>query len=208
MRIYGAVSGYNEEQMVERCLKSLRSQVDVLVYVDGAYQKFPHDKPYSTDNSIEIAYSYCDTMVTVDKPWVDEVNKRNVYLLADPGDLYIVLDCDEELNGVVWESIKEARKSKPGAQDFKIDFHRKVHPIMSLCSRVFFHRRGIHYYGAHNALFVGNALLNQIDQPVLKADCYVEHYTDDKPQHREDTKREYYRRLRDHEREFRQENRV
>lgn len=203
MKIYGCVSGFNEEANLERCFTSLIPKVDVLVYVDGAYRKFPCQHPYSTDDSINIAHEFADVVMMTEKPWENEVQKRNTYLIAEPGDLYIILDADEQLKGDVRSSIEQVLQNHPDAQDFRIDFHRRTLPIMSLCSRVFYHRRGIHYFGAHNALWLGDNLLNHIDQPILKGGR-VYHYTDEREKKRVEAKGEYYRGLQKDELKFRE----
>jgi len=95
--------------MLPGCLESLEGQVDRVVVVDGAYADFPHDRPYSTDETREIARCYgaewigCPRVGGAFRAWRDEVEKRNAYLVGEEGDWYFQIDADERLVGRIAE---------------------------------------------------------------------------------------------------------
>lgn len=97
MGITACIVFYNDRDLLEKCLNSLQGKVDRIVLVDGAYEDFPHEIPWSTDGSVELAKQY-GTVVETSVPWKTEVDKRNFYLQFVPDDEYfLVIDTDEEL---------------------------------------------------------------------------------------------------------------
>lgn len=104
--IIAAVIVYNEEELLPGCLESLQGQVQRIVVADGAYEHYPHDKCYSTDKTCQIAECYGAEWIDCPRDeagsrraWVDEVEKRNAYLVGQEGDWYLRIDADERLIG-------------------------------------------------------------------------------------------------------------
>jgi hypothetical protein len=183
MKIYGVVIGWQEEDNIERCLKSLKPVVDTLVYIDGAFKNFKHDKPYSTDNTIEIARQYADIVVTTNKAWETEIQKRNAYLIAEPDDFYINIDADEEFIGTLPTLTENA---------YLIDLYDDKPYYNTLVARVFKHQRGINYFRVHNWLWINGELVfdNKKEFPTLTT-CHLRHHTE-RSQWRIEAKEYYY----------------
>lgn len=191
--LIGVVSCFNEIQFIERCLRSLKSKVGMLVVVDGAYSKFPHKKPWSTDGTIEVARRFCDKLITTNRAYPNQIKKRNKYLIGGNNDWYLMLDGDEELVG---------RVDGYAAQD---DWEIKIYRTDGLGGypvyRMFRHRPGLKYIGAHNCLVVGNEILNHRKMEILK-DCNLIHFTGERARERNADKTVYYN-SRTEEAEFR-----
>ena len=98
-RLIAVYQIWNESQYLEESLKSIRDKVDLIVIVDGAFKKFRHKVPWSTDGTIEIAKRYVDILIETKKPWKNEVTKRNQYLIGKPGDFYLVMGGHEMWSG-------------------------------------------------------------------------------------------------------------
>ena len=202
--IWGCISGFNEAPNIHRAIASLRDHVDVIVYVDGAYAHFPHEHPFSTDNTVKLAKAFgADIIIETRKPWVDEIHKRNAYLMAAPGDWYFVLDGDEEFHGVLETDVLEALGLQIMVEEWREPSLGSPNPIL----RCFRARRGLHYHGTHHALWAGGVLLN--NEPCQKLNTgYIRHYHDGRPQARIEAKGTYYRHLQEAEHEFRQIHRL
>lgn len=100
-RIIACVNVFNELDLLPECIDSLKGMDEIRI-VDGAYRDFPHEKPYSTDGTIEWAREQMEKdkrieLITCSKVWENEVEKRNAYFGADEGDWYLVIDADERI---------------------------------------------------------------------------------------------------------------
>jgi hypothetical protein len=87
---------FNEARQLPMMLATLPRGARVVV-IDGAYRSFPHEVPWSTDGTLEIAERFGCEVVRVDRPWDDQVAKRTVALAY--GTVFII-DADELLTGV------------------------------------------------------------------------------------------------------------
>ena len=198
------INGYNEIFLLESCLQKIRSKVDHITFVDGAYKEFPHKIPWSNDGTLDIAKELCDEVIECTEPWPDEIIKRNQYLTGAPGDWYFVLDCDEMFVGDIRESALETL-----TDDVDIRMREKHDsgyiPDRNIY-RFFKHREGIHYEKTHHALW-----LPGIDLPLNKREhdvyphAYLEHLTKQRPIERNECKGVYIRWLQKQERVARHE---
>jgi glycosyltransferase involved in cell wall biosynthesis len=201
----GCIIFYDEKDFIEACIEHLIDKVDRIVAVDGAYKKFPHDQPFSTDGTLEIInelqakYPGRIEVIENDKAWDNEVDKRNAYLVGQDGDYYIAIDCDEMAEGTF-----EGIESK---DDWQLELFRMdgVHPY--LVYRIFKHRPGIRYFGCHNAICLYDRLLNH-DVKDIWPKAKIKHYLDSRDESRRLAKGEYYRGLYNDEREFRLEHKL
>src|SRR3990172_5263948 len=76
----------NEEEMLPRCLESVKAWVDEIIIVDTG----------SCDGTLEIARGYTQKVYL--HPWFDDFSgMRNITLSYATGDWILVLDADEEL---------------------------------------------------------------------------------------------------------------
>jgi len=98
---------YNEEQFIESSVRSVIDHVDELLFVDGAFENFPHDNFLSTDRTFEIVKRICiekgktPHIITPKEAWKDEMQKRNLsYMKYVPDyDWMLLIDGDME---AVW----------------------------------------------------------------------------------------------------------
>ena len=149
--IWGVVSAYNEERMLPGCLESMREQVDRLVVVDGAYEHFPHQVWWSTDRTHAIALAFGARWIgALARPWADEIEKRNRYLIGNEGDWYVMLDADERLRG----TLPELESGLYYALQIVNYGGHTVWPL-----RIFQQRGQTFYRGAHHAIWVDGQLL-------------------------------------------------
>lgn len=89
------ISAFNEARMLPMCLGHLPKEAEVVLF-DGAYNHFPHKKPYSTDGTLEIASLWGAEVVNVRRAWKDQCEKRTATLI--PGEIVFVVDADEMLH--------------------------------------------------------------------------------------------------------------
>lgn len=89
MRISAVLIGKNEEQMLPRCLESLKG-IDEIIYFDTG----------STDKSVEVAKKYTDKVYS-EYQWQDNfAEARNLALAKATGDWILSIDCDEWLDNM------------------------------------------------------------------------------------------------------------
>ena len=164
-----------------------------MVVVDGAYISFSHDKPWSTDGTIEISQKYADEVITTNRAWESQIVKRNQYLVGKDGDWYLMIDGDEELAG----NPKDYEKQ----DDWNISLYRtdgiSAYPVY----RLFRHRKGIRYFGTHHCLMIGDEILNKRKMETITT-CNIIHFNAERKQERIMAKGQYYR-TRTEEKEFR-----
>lgn len=87
----------NEEKHLERCLASLKGNVDEIVVVDTG----------SNDNTVQIAQSFGATVAIFD--WQEDFSAaRNIGLELATGDWALWIDADEEVAPESWGPIREA----------------------------------------------------------------------------------------------------
>ncbi len=104
MKISGVVVCFNEEENIERCLKSLL-WTDEIVVVDS----------YSTDNTISICKKYTDRIYQ--RKWVG-INKQKEYAVSLAKNEWVfVLDADEVVSEELRREIKERLKLDKGKYD-------------------------------------------------------------------------------------------
>ena len=158
--IQACVIFYNDTpNLLERCFISLKTKVDKIIAIDGAFKEFSHDLPYSTDGSLEIAKIYAHEVIECNKPWKDQIEKRNAYLtLKDEKDYYFIIDADEWL---------ETQSPKPFAN---LDKNVYQLPITTLIDgqeqngdamRLIRHQKGIRYQQKHSLIWVGKKIINR-----------------------------------------------
>ncbi|WP_046227677.1 TPR domain-containing glycosyltransferase [Paenibacillus dauci] len=90
----------NEDKVLNRCLNSVKDQVDEIILVDTG----------STDNTLEIAKHYTDKIYHFD--WVDDfAAARNYSISKATGDYILILDADEyfESNANLKKDITEQK---------------------------------------------------------------------------------------------------
>lgn len=174
-----ALNLYNEEDMLEGCLQSIRKYYPdaKIVAVDGAYESFVRQVmkeinakltmgqtqvakslerftvPQSTDRTLEILKDYgVETIIECGAaPWPSEAAKRSQYFKGSPGDYYFVLDGDERVIG-------SFDRSKLTEDAYTIMLKRDDNAAPYKVLRIFKHQDGMRYEGAHHAMWVGDRL--------------------------------------------------
>lgn len=183
---------YNDAELLDRCLKSLSSKVDNIIAIDGAYKDFPHDKPYSTDGSIDVARKYTDNVITVNKAWETQVDKRNRYVQEIPvGESFIVIDTDEVL---------VADKLPEGNWKVKIKA-MKEGGIDYYWERIFKKTPGWQYYKTHMTYKDDNGIIKP-HFPIAEG-VVIEHYLDDRDEERKRLKEIYRKKHNEREMKWR-----
>jgi glycosyltransferase involved in cell wall biosynthesis len=144
----------NEEQFLEKCLKSIKDYVDEIIIVDTG----------STDSTVEIAKRFTDKVYF--HPWENSFSKaRNQALQYAKGDWIFQIDGDEELMAGsgphIRMAVREAGDSdiiyvriySSYANGTKKSFHN--------FERLFRNNGKIHYEGSvHNQVIGGTSALN------------------------------------------------
>ena len=156
--IIACVIAFDEEQMLAGCLESIQGQVDRIVVVDGAYKLFPHEVPWSTDATREIAWCYGAEVIPCpqdangqSRAWETQVEKRTAYLVGEEGDWYFHIDADERLVG-------ELPKPEDG-KHYAFRIHtRDLRDTW--VPRLWQHRGFMRYEGSHNAVWSDDRLIH------------------------------------------------
>jgi len=215
VRLIGCVNGYQDAAMLRRSLPALRRVVDVLVYVDGAYDGFPRyseTTAASVDESLDVAHEYADVVILpslwdeVRAPWPDEAIKRSAYFIGERDDYYLVVDADE-----IVEVLREDGTINPiGKLDVAIMVERADwlvtlqragdSPSSYGIHRLFRHRDRIRYHGTHHAVHVGNppTIIHPRDLDAAKPDSVfprlrLSHLWNQRDKDRVERKGVYYR---------------
>lgn len=143
-----AIITHDDFPLIQKCISSVIDHVDRIVAIDGIFKDFPHaqDAPgYSTDGTLaylsgldkEVSLSIC--------PDLSEVDKRNLYLIGEPGDWYLVLDSDE------WVENPEVLDDLPD-QDVLFCPVLREGGSTHFYPRLFRHFEDVHYEGLHYRL--------------------------------------------------------
>ena len=116
--LIGCVCTYNEAALIEGAIKSLWAfGCQRVIVVDGQMDGYDPGAPYySTDNTRQLAAALSAEIVQPPaRPWHDEIEQRNAYLVGEPGDWYMVLDADERVTGELPVNVHGMAFDGPGA---------------------------------------------------------------------------------------------
>lgn len=184
--VTACINVYNDVGWLEKCLDSLQGKVEATVVVDGAYEGFPHDKPYSTDGTIELARQRADVVVTNTKLWPTEIVKRHHYLgYVREGRWWLRIDADEELVGSFEQPL--------AGVCYRIMLERtdgvKPYPIHALF------KKGPHsrIFGTHHAVWYRRTLLPKLEDLPVYGGVTLLHHIAERNQGRIEAKGKYYR---------------
>lgn len=185
-KIIGVIIAFNEEQMLPGCLDSLQGQVDHVVVVDGAYARFPHEMPHSTDATREIAWCYGAEWIPCPngQAWPTQVEKRSSYLVGEEGDWYLWIDADERVQGVLpWPETGRHYAFRIANRTGNEGW----------APRLFQHRGQMRYEGSHNGLWSDDRLINLPGAVQVPAEqCRLVHLAVLRETQRQLDKRRYY----------------
>ena len=106
--MYACYVVFNNESTIIASLKSIVPYVERVIMVDGAFVDYPHEVPFSTDYTKELAQKICkDKLLWIGckgTAWIGEPTKRNVCLKYVPiNKWFIILDGDEVIRGQIRE---------------------------------------------------------------------------------------------------------
>jgi len=115
--MYATYIVYNNEATIRESLESILPYVEKIIAIDGAYARYPHKKPQSTDGTKEIFHELCgNKLIWVDcggKPWPTQIGKRTEYVNRVPvGKWFLVIDGDCFVKGKIGEGFRLAELSK------------------------------------------------------------------------------------------------
>jgi len=96
--IVGIVA-YNREATLPRAIESVRGIADRVVVVEGRFEDTPGADTRSSDRTAEIAKRYGSELIQPQTP-LPQPQQRDLYIVGKPGDVYLVLDSDEILEGI------------------------------------------------------------------------------------------------------------
>lgn len=182
----------------------MRELVDVLVVVDGAYRAFEqyNGTPESSDETLDVVHKLADVVIRCERTslgspvaWEDETIKRSKYLRGEPGDYYFVVDADEVIEGTIDREILATREDwlVEHSEDVRRHLKKDLH-------RLFAHRPGVEYRGAHHAVHVGGALIHPSrDVKAVFPGLHLIHIKSQRTQERSERKGRYYDWLVPHE---------
>jgi len=187
--LIACIIAYNDADMLDGCLHSIKSVADRTIVADGAYRHFPHSRARSTDNTADVAFRHGADFIAVAESWPAEECKRNRYLRGNDGDYYLVIDTDERLIG----EFPKAELLTSGLEVAAIQIDRPNVGSFPL-QRIYRHQDGLHYKGTHYAMWAGNRLLPRNDISVMTG-CALLHLTDERDNERKENKGTYYRHL-------------
>lgn len=184
---------YNDYPLIKEAISSIKGKVDSIVAVDGRFSDFPGGDDLSTDGTRE--YLLSEGVQLIDAPLLDEVAKRNLYLVGEEGDWYVHLDGDEAWQGDV--EIPDA--------DMLVHKHFGKQKMRRI--RLFKHVPGLHYEHKHYWLKDRwGDTFSLVSKPGKK---YRAEYTDEikilhleRSPERESQKKRYYRVLRKRENQY------
>ena len=187
--VIGIVPSYNDRTTIEACITSLLPVTNRIVAVDGRFSDFPGETDYSTDGTIE--YLEGQGVEVIRAAGLQEVEKRNCYLVGQVGDWYLHLDADEE-----WTGALEIPDADMGI--VKLCRARPIHYMDRV--RLFRHVEGLHYEKKHYWLHDGEgrtfALLEKPGDNYTASrldNNLIIHHEEDRLPDRRNAKRQYYR---------------
>jgi len=187
------VSTYNDFPLIKKTVESV--EVDEIVAVDGRYKDFPGETDASSDGTLEYLESVNARII--EGHGLTEVEKRNLYLVGEPGDVYIHLDGDEEWVGdisIPYEDMLIANMLVESNLRRKSSVMKRV--------RLFKHVEGLHYEGKHYWLKDGEGkTFSLLCSPGLNYSAFetdkvkMLHHESSRSEERNKAKKRYYRAL-------------
>lgn len=143
----------NEEEMLARCLDSLKGIDEIIICDTG-----------SEDNTIKIAKQYTPNVYT-DFIWCDDFAKaRNYALSKASGDYVLSIDCDEVLHD--FSKVREAaeKADKEGALGIDVKMYAEKDQQVHYFPRMFKRCKEVWWEGAvHNHISVAAGMTSEIE---------------------------------------------
>lgn len=153
---------FNDASTIERAILSIHEVADEVHIFDGAYADFPHDKPYSTDGTLEIAAKFSKVIIhPCTEPYKNQLVKRTkMFEVGHEGDMFFKFDGDEYCTNP--EIIRKSIQDMPDVAWAWVLSNLYPRPYMT--TRIFKYQEGLHYEGRHHWLFNGKNVFVASDQ--------------------------------------------
>lgn len=117
-KISVCIIGYNEENKVEDCLKSVQAIADEIVFVDSI----------SSDKTVEIVKKYTDNIIL--QKFLGHVEQKQLAVDKAKNDWVLCIDCDERLSNKAINDIQKAWEEKlPDSKAAAFSFHRLTYYV-------------------------------------------------------------------------------
>lgn len=164
MKLVVGINVFNEAIHIMKAIESVVNIADEVRVYDGVYKDYPHDKPYSTDGTIEIVKELSKKhsnikLVEVKEAWESQIVKRNaMFDELEEGDYFLKLDGDEYI-----ANPEEIRKHLDCDVGWVWTFSN-IYPSPYMTARIFKYQSGMHYAGRHHWLYNGNNVFITSDQ--------------------------------------------
>ena len=140
---------FNDVSALKQSVPTYYDYVDKIVAIDGAYDGFPVDKPYSTDGSIQYLESLGKVkLITTETFWEDQCIKRSEYFKhGKQGDIFFIVDADEYVENP--EVLKSLGSFDVGWVAIKSPLYKGIYKE----PRLFAYDKGLHYAGRHHWIY-------------------------------------------------------
>lgn len=162
MRLIFVMNVFNEANYIQKAIQSVHDVADEIWVYDGAYKQYPHEKPYSTDGTINICKKFQKVKVfETDVEYEDQITKRSkMFENARDGDYIFKLDGDEYVTNP--ERIREfLDKGYDVIWGWTLS---NLYSQPTMITRIFKYQQGMHYAGRHHWLFNGKKEFITSDQ--------------------------------------------
>lgn len=203
-RIIACVNVFNDMKVLPDCLASIEG-VDEVCIVDGAYATVPHEKPYSTDGTLEYvkelsAKDHRMRVIECTEAWKNEATKRSAYFIGGDGDWYLLIDADEQLVTSRLEpgGLAELQKHLAGCtlDAHFLDIYEPATMIKMTLPRVFRHQSGLRYDAAHWNLLAGQTpVAPDWSAPLIIHDVAILHRRERRDRQRLKVQDDYYEQI-------------
>lgn len=202
--LIAGIIAYNEEELLPRCLESIKGKVDRIILVEGRIDAFPGDAVRSSDKTLQIANDYGCEIVTNQIPWANEAFMRSQYLLGNPDDWYITIDADEKC----MTPLPSIADFPAGVDALAIKVVMIGAPVSVWRPRFFRHKGIMEYRQIHDALFSDGKLISRPAGTPQLSSVWFAHYQMNRSKLRRNQKSQYYKTGYAHEPQYRQEWRM
>jgi hypothetical protein len=166
---------FNEAKNILKAIDSIYRVADEIHIYDGAYKNYPHEKPYSTDGTIDLIKKFPDVenkikLFECTTPYGNQIEKRTLmFKTGKEGDYFFKLDGDEYITNA--EEIRKYMDCEVGYAWALSNLYETPYMV----TRLFKWRKGMHYAGRHHWLFDGknNFIASDQNYSLNTKICYM-----------------------------------
>jgi len=150
------IAAYNWAEKLEKAIGSVKGVADKIVVVEGKFSDSPGAYVRSVDKTADIARDLGAELIQPHIP-LPQPQQRDLYLIGEPGDVYLVLDSDEVLQGVFPK--QDILKGTPSCYAVWIEGPLHWSPRPQLTLRVYRHISGTPHHNPGQILVDGEGRL-------------------------------------------------